>query len=304
MTLVDLKDYISKNILPSNFMIFVRKENNFLADQYLKALGRLAPGGINKILSIYEPLQSSIALLTTNEVLNVLTVETFAERAENYSQFDNTVVICDQIEKSIAKNVEEFTIKFPKLQDWQIFDYIKTLCNSLDTEEINWLIKATSGNLERIINELDKITIFDKHEQKEIFSALMFDPQSDLYDIDLWTITDALVDGNQMALFEFILHNDYESLDPVVLANRAFTKLKNIILISQNPMLTADDCGISIGYYNRLKRTYFSLNIEAAKKKLKFLSNFDLDLKTSKLDMSKRDMLNYLISHLAYKITL
>lgn len=303
MTLVELKNYINNNILPSDFMIFVSKDSSFLVKQYIAALAKLAPNGINKISSIYEPKYSSLALLTQTDVLNVLTVETFDERAEDYSQFEHTIVVCDQVEKSLLKNVEQFIIAFPKLEDWQIFDYIKTVCSGLDAEEINWLIKATGGNMERITNELDKITIFDKQAQKEIFSAIAFDTQTDLYTLDLYTIANALIDGNNMVLYEFISHNDYESLDPVAIANRAFAGLKNIILVSQNPSLTAEDLGMSVNQHRFLKRNYSFINIVAAKEKLKFLVSFDLDLKTSKLDMSKRDMFSYLISHLAYKIT-
>lgn len=304
MTLVELKNCITNKILPTDFMIFIRKDNTFLTKQYINALSQLSTGGTNKILSIYEPLQSSLSLLALNEGLNILTIDTFNERAENYSQFEKTIIVCDQVDKSILKSVEEYIIKFPKLEEWQILDYTKMLCKGLDDNDLAWLIKITEGNLERIINELDKVVIFDKSVQKEIFTSIMFDPQSDLYNIDLFTVVNALVEGNYRVLFEFLSHNDYEKLDPVVLANRALSSLKNIILVSQNPSLSAEDCGISAGQYKFLKYNYCSLNLEAAKTKLKFLVNFDLDLKTSRLNISKRDMLNYLISNLMYKITL
>ena len=65
MTLIDLKNFITNNIVPSDFMIFVSKDCPFLAHQYVKALGELSVGGITKINSVYEPLQSSIMLLAT-----------------------------------------------------------------------------------------------------------------------------------------------------------------------------------------------------------------------------------------------
>lgn len=305
MTLKELKDCITNNVVPSDFMIFVRNENNFLATQYIQALGKIAEGGIIKISSIYEPQQSSLAILTTpSEALNVLTVETFDERAEDYNQFENTIVVCDQIDKRIASSVEDFVIKFPKLEEWQILDYAKTLCPSVAEEDLSWLIKTTNCNIERVLNELDKAALFEKDDQKTVFSAIRFDTQSDLYLVDLFTIVNALVTGDSLVLFDFLKHNDYESLDPVVLANRTFTSLKNILLVTQNPALTAEDCNISAGQFRFLKYNYRSLNIEAAKQKLKFLVKFDLDLKTSRLDLSKRDMLNYLVNHLNYKITL
>ena len=66
MTLMELKNFITEKIVPTDFMIFVSKDNPYLATQYVKALGELSVGGINKITSIYEPQQSSLMLLTSS----------------------------------------------------------------------------------------------------------------------------------------------------------------------------------------------------------------------------------------------
>lgn len=304
MTLMELKESIINKRVPSDFMIFINKDNQFLASQYVKALGELAVGGINKINSIYEPQQSSLLLLTSSgEALNVLTTEVFDERAEDYTQFENTIVVCEQVDKGIAKNVEDYIIKFPKLEEWQLCDYAKTLCPSLDDEDILWLVRASDNSIDRITNELEKAGLFRNGEQKEVFSAIRFDPQSDLYKADLFEIVNALVLGEAGILYEFIKHDGQEIYEPVVLANRALSSLKNIILITQNPGLVAADLGVSAGQYNFIKNKYRSLNTAAAKKKLKFLSNFDLLLKTSQLELDKRDMLSYLINNLSFKIT-
>lgn len=302
MTLVELKQNINTKILPHDFMIFVCKDADFLIRQYIQALGKLAPNGIRYITSIYEPLQSSSFLLTSEGYLNVLIVDTFDERSENYIQFQDTIVLCNKIDKTIAEDVKDFTIVFPKLEGWQIADYIKTTCECLDADEITWLQTITNNNIERIENELSKVTLFEKHQQKDIFNAIRFDPYSDLYQINFFNITNALVDGNRMALHEFLSHKDYETIDPVGLANTVMNSIKNIILVTQNPFLSAADIGISTANYNRIRYNYGTLDIQAARAKLTFLVQFDLDLKTSKLDMSKQDLLNYLISHLAFKI--
>lgn len=303
MTLMELKEHITNKRVPTNFMIFVNKDNKFLASQYVKELGKLAEGGVNKIYSIYEPQQSSLFLLTApDRVLNILTVDIFDERAEDYSQFENTIVICEQIDKTIAKCVEDYTIKFPKLEEWQIFDYAKTLCPHVDAEDLLWLVKATGNDIERVTNELAKVALFNKDEQKAAFAAIRFDTQTDLYKADSLIIQEALAEGNMPVLFDFIKHNGYEYIEPVALANGTLTRLKNIILVSQNTTLTGADCGISDRYCGYLRKNYYSLNIEAIKQKIKFLTNFDLMLKTSRLELDKRDMFNYLVSNLAYKI--
>lgn len=305
MTLTELKKYITNENVPSDFMIFVTKDCPFLASQYVKAIGNLAEGGIRKISSIYEPFQSSLALLTGDEgMVNILNVETFDERAENYEQFEHTVVVCEQVDKSIAKTVEQYIIKFPKLEEWQILDYAKSICKYVDEADLLWLIQATNNNIERVVTELEKVAMFKKDEQKAIFASIRFDPQTDLYKHDLFAVVNALVEGDVSVLYEFIKHNGYEEIEPVVLANRAITSLKNIILVTQNPGLTAEDCGVSAGQYRFLKYKYHSLNLEAIKQKIKFLTGFDLALKTSHLELGKREMTNYLINNLCFKITL
>ena len=303
MTLMELKNSITSGIAPSEFLILVNKNNKFLAKQYIEAIGDLAPGGINKISSIHEPFQSSLALLTMSEgCINVLTVDTFDERAEDYSQFENTIVICEQVDKTINKAVEDYIIKLPKFEEWQICDYAKTLCPSLEEEELTWLVQAADGSIERVINELDKVKLFSKDDQKQILSAIRFDPQTDLYKVDLFTIVNALVDGDLTVLYEFLKRKNYDLLDPVMLSNRALTSLKNIILVTQNPGLTAEDCGVSSAQYRALKYKYRSLNVNAVRQKIKFLTNIDLALKSSQLEMSKEDLLNYIVTNMYYKI--
>jgi hypothetical protein len=304
MTLVELKKFITTGIVPHEFLIIVDKDNKFLARQYIQAIGNLAAGGINKISSIYEPFQSSLALLTAPEdCINVLITDTFEERAEDYSEFENTIVVCEQIDKTIINATADYTIKLPKLEEWQILDYAKTLCPAVEEADLMWLIQAADGSIERVINELDKVKLFNKKDQKQIFSSIRFDPQTDLYKVDLFTIVNALVDGDLMVLHDFLKRKNYDLLEPIVLANRALTSLKNIILVTQNPGITAEACSVSPAQYRMLNNKYRSLNVEAVKQKIKFLTNIDLALKSSKLEMSKEDMLNYLIANLSYRIT-
>lgn len=305
MTLSELKKFITNKTVPTDFMIFVAKDCPFLASQYLQAICNLSKSGSRRINSIYEPQQSSLALLTSPEdIINILKVEVFDERAEDYNQFENTIVVCDQIEKSIASTVEPYVIKFPKLEEWQILDYAKSICSELDDSDLTWLIQITDNNIERVTNELEKVALFPKNEQKAVFASIRFDSQTDLYKLDLFTVVNALVEGDFTILYDFIRYNGYEEIDPVVLANRAFTSLKNITLVTQNQGLTAETCGVSAGQFRFLTYKYHSLNLEALKAKLKFLADFDLKLKTSQLDLGKREMANYLISNLGYKITL
>ena len=304
MTLVELKKFIINKAVPSEFMIFITKENHFLANQYISAIKEIAGNTINKIESIYEPSHSSLTLLTNPEAINILTVETFEERAENYNQFENVIVVCEQVDKSILKDVEDYVVRFPKLEEWQIFDYAKIMCPGLEDSDLTWLIQATGNNIERVAADLEKVAMFPKEQQPAIFAAIRFEIQSELFTADFLATTNALVDGDLAYLFSLIKQNNFDELEPVALANRTLTVLKNILITTQSFAITADDLGISQKQFNFIRNKYRSLNAQAVQNKIKFLANFDLDLKTSKLDLNKRDMLSYLIANLGYKITL
>ena len=88
--------------------------------------------------------------------------------------------------------VESFTIKLPKLEEWQILDYAKTLCHAVEEEDLLWLIKASNNSIDRVVNELDKVKLFDKNEQKQIFSSIRFDSNTDLNEAPFLSVSNAL----------------------------------------------------------------------------------------------------------------
>ena len=303
MTLMQLKDFIINKTIPEDFMIFVCPDNHFLAKQYLTEISEQKTGKINNIKSIYEPLQNTLYLLTDQEdALNVLVTETFDEKAEDYSQFTNTIVICDKIDKFIESVVTDFIIDMPKFQSWQIEDYVKTFSSSLDPDDIKWLVESSKGDIYRVLNEIDKVLLFDKDEQRQLLSEIRSDPQSDLYNFDLFKIVNAFVDGDMPVLYDFLRRKDFDTLEPIMLSNRILSSLKNILLITQNPTVSAEDLGVSPAQQRAIKYKYKTLNIEAVKHKIKFLASIDLDLKSSKLDLSKQDLMNYLVTHLCIRI--
>ena len=304
MTLMQLKEFIINKTIPSDFMIFSCKDNHFLAQQYLNEISNQKVGNINKIQSIFEPQQNSLFLLTDQEeALNVLITEVFEERAEDYSQFTDTIVICDKVEKTIEPLVKDYIIEMPKFQAWQIEDYAKTLCPEVEEADLKWLVEASNEDIYRVLNELDKVQIFNKEDRRRVFSEIRYDPQSDLYNLDLFKVTNAFVDGDMQVLFDFLRHKDFMTLEPIMLSNRILTSLKNILLVTQNLNATATELGVSDKQLWKLRSKYKTVNIDAIKYKIKFLTNIDLALKSSELEMSKQNLMNYLVANLAFKIT-
>jgi hypothetical protein len=323
MTLYELKQILADKIVPHNLIIFtpakskapenkfadkaILKEeadtrlNNFyfLANAYVEALCDAKNCNKIEIESIFEPLISSMALVVDYENnICVHKTETFDTRADNYADFINTVVICEKVEKELVESLQEYIIEIPELSEWHIIDYIKQMCPTLSDEEALWLTKAAKKDLLRITNELDKVLLFPKNTQKEIISEIKQDPNTDLITITFTDIKEAIETGNKTKLLEYYFFGKHCKFDPIALTNSLLSEYKLNLLIRHNSGASPQDLNTSEGNYKRIKYYGRQYPLEYLKNAIKFLSNIDLRLKASELEMSNETFIDYLISNL------
>lgn len=300
MTLQQLKNQIENNILSDDLLILVCEENHFIAQQYVEAICKYKGCDIIKINSIYEPLTSSLSLVIDYENnLNVLVTETFEERAEDYTQFSNTIVICEKIDKKLEPFLKDFIVKIPKLEDWCIKDYVKTLCPKLDQESIDWLYTMTRGDIYRILNEVDKLTLFSQDEQALVLNALRYDPNTDLYTLkDIFTFASILTQRNKVAILDYLKHSKVCTFDPIAVVSLVLQKMRAYIYkMPDCKNLNLKELGLAGQAY------YAELDLRGTPQAkllpmIDFLSKIDLRLKSSELDMSSEELLDYVICHL------
>lgn len=298
MTLQELKTQLIDGIAPTDFMILLCKENDFIANQYVEKMCQLKHVKENRISSIYEPLASALSLVINfEENVNVLRVDKFDEKSDDYSQFENTVVICSELDKAIASAIKSYVITIPALQDWQIKSYMKATCKGLNQDIIDWLYAASSGDIYRIMNELDKLTLFGPEEQSQIIEDLKNDPKSGLYPHDDFVISNALETNKKEKLADILLHINCIKYDPIAVANALLKKLKNMALIKLDSGVKPAELGVSPQYYNYIKNKAI-YPLDKLFNDVEFLSGLDLRLKSSELDLTPDKLLDYIICKL------
>ena len=298
MTLQELKTQLTDGIVPADFMILLCKDNDFIANQYVERMCQLKHVKENRISSIYEPLASALSLVMNfEENVNVLRVEKFDEKSDDYSQFENTIVICSELDKAVASAVKGYVVTIPTLQDWQVKAYMKTLCKDLSPKTIDWLYAASSGDIYRIINELDKLTLFGPEEQSQIIEDLQNDPKSGLYPHDDFIISTALEKNNREKLADVLLHINCIKYDPIAVVNTMLKKLKNIALIKLDNSIKPSDLGISDKAYYYIKKNA-DYPLDKLFNDVEFLSGIDLKLKSSELDLTPDKLLDYIVCKL------
>ena len=298
MTLQELKTQLLEGTAPTDFMILLCKDNDFIANQYVERMCQLKHVKENRISSIYEPLASALSLVINfEENVNVLRVDKFDEKSDDYSQFENTVVICYELDKAIASAVKGYVVTIPALQDWQVKSYMKTICKGLSKDTIDWLYAASSGDIYRIINELDKLALFGPEEQIQIIEDLKNDPKSGLYPHDDFIISNALETNKKDKLADVLLHINCIKYDPIAVANAMLKKLKNLALIKLDNSIKPAELGISDKAYYYIKKNA-NYPLDKLFNDVEFLSGLDLRLKSSELELTPDKLLDYIVCKL------
>ena len=242
----------------------------------------------------------------------MLNVDVFNEYLDDYSELQNTIVVCNKVDKSIQEKVEEYIVKFPKLTDWQIKDYMRLINKNLSDEALDRLFAACKCNINRIINELDKLSYFDATEQENILAEEKFNKSSDLIalmdykgnylPVDIFKVIDLIFARDFEALSQIVYHKDFLDLDFIGLTNLTLIKAKQILLINYQSGITAADLNIGEPQFKLFKRLYRGYSEDYLRYLIKTLSEVDLKLKRGYLDMSNEAKLNYVfVKILSYR---
>ena len=315
MELKELKKYLEAGVAPRNLIIFIKNsiDDSFLINQYIKAICDTNNLLRRNIQSLTEENSALGFVMDYTDDLKVLTVDTFEEFLDSYDDIEDTIVICNKIDKKIKSLVADYVIEIPALKDWQIKAYMKMLVPTLSDENIDWLYAAADKNIYRIINELDKLALFNPAEQKVIFDELKYEPGTDLVAVpddrnklsklNTFIVANAVFDGKKTILLELLKHKDTADVDFLGLVSNILTKAKQMLLILKKEKdITAETLGCSpkqFGFIlNACNNEYAHFPISYLQYLISFLSEIDLKLKSGLLDMSKEAKLDYLITRL------
>ena len=209
----------------------------------------------------------------------------------------------DNVTKAIAAFSKHSTIQYqftmPKLTDWQVVDYILTLCPGLDEDEAKMLYKITYGDIYRIDNEASKIAMFPKFQQKDIFMQIYYQQGSDLFAIGDYDLINAITANNKAFVKDLLLHRENVILEPLSINNQALNKFKKILFVNQDSGLKSfESVGIGAAEASGIRRYYNNISLDRLASAIKFLSATDLKLKSGELDMTKDQLVDYILCNI------
>ena len=295
MTLAELKDFIKDNKLSDDLLVFKCEDDNghFLANQYIDEICRTKQLVRTPIDSLEAITASSNSFMYSSDTtLFVIHAEKFDELYKGYYDFKNVIIVCDKVDKKVEAILTDSIITFPKLETWQIVAYIKTQISSLPDEQIEQLITACKNSVYKIQSEIDKLALFKPEEQANILAMLINTENSDLFDMPVFVVSDAIAKKEKLPIIRYLLHKQSCDIEALGIVTILLNKYKQILLATytDGSCLNLSPKQINaIRYYNKGFSQEYLMN------KIEFLSSIDYKLKNGELDISKDALMGYVL---------
>ena len=287
INLEELKNEIENNSLAHNLVIYkCAKGSEFIPHQYVLNLRNLCGYEIQHVDNVDELPKESLFTTVDFSGLTILTID---KLDEVISESNNRVwVICNKIDNKVKKECDDCIVEVPKLEEWQVRDFISSYCDVLSESQIDELYEVYKNNLFRLDNELHKIKLIGNYEQ--IKSQLY----TDISNYNVFDIVNSIVRRDRVSLSNIYRDIDCIDIEPFGLLTLLINNFRHVIDIQLARNATDEFVGVSsrqfwaiknysCGHYSKDELVYI----------YKLLTGIDYKVKSGKLDTSM--LINYII---------
>lgn len=287
INLEELKNEIENNSLAHSLVIYkCAKGSEFIPHQYVLNLRNLCGYEIQHVDNVDELPKESLFTTVDFSGLTILTID---KLDEVISESNNRVwVICNKIDNKVKKECDDCIVEVPKLEEWQVRDFISSYCDVLSESQIDELYEVYKNNLFRLDNELHKIKLIGNYEQ--IKSQLY----TDISNYNVFDIVNSIVRRDRVSLSNIYRDIDCIDIEPFGLLTLLINNFRHVIDIQLARNATDESVGVSsrqfwaiknysCGHYSKDELVYI----------YKLLTEIDYKVKSGKLDTSM--LINYII---------
>ena len=295
MQLRELKERINKKENIPFPLIFIASNNDFLVNQYLYSIAKNLSLNIVSISSLKELDDITSSVFYENNDLFVFKVD--KDMLIKQEDIKNNKVIL--LAENQIKGSDIDVVKFDKLENWMIEDYAKTLLPGLTVQETTWLCKICNYNIDRVDIECQKLSLFDKKEQENIFELINKENgYCDLNDLNIFNLTNAVIKKDILTIKNIIRDIDNIDIEGTGLVTILLKQFLNIINIQLNNHANAAALNMSEKQFRAISYNCNKYSNDKLISIYKFLNNVDYKLKSGLLDISNKDLVQNILSNI------
>ena len=290
MTLEELKSKIEEKTLTSELIILVNADGSFLSNQYINAISNIKNKKIQYLddLSSVESRRVNIfgeGIEVEDNTLRVYKCDTFSTTSSTLDKEADLIIVCSKVDDKCTAQYSDHIIRLPVLEEWMIKDYVYSLAEGVKDKDLDWLMRICNNNIDRLDNEISKLTLFDSRQRQELFQDFvdeqMFD---DLSEFSIFNISNALQSrdrGKLKQILPEIKNIDVEAVGLVKILWQNFRKMITVWM-SSNP--TSENTGLKSNQIWAIKNLPKVFNKEQLINIFEVVSEVDYKLKSGMLD--------------------
>lgn len=288
-----LKNQIEMNRLTTDVLIFKCTGNSdFIFHQYLNQYRK-----VNNLQLEYfseeDELKPNTDLFAVNScVLTVYEVDTLSELPKGITPL---WVRCKKVSAKVKKAYEDNIVELPKIEDWQIKDYISTALPKLEADDQTYIFKLYKANLYQLEKDMSKLTVFSDKNRGAIYNQVQDQLFLNSSQYVIFDLVNAIIRKDRATLSQV-----YKECSKIVVDAFGFTALlidnfAKVIAVQLDKGASAERLGMESKQFWAIKN--YSCNFytrEALLDLYDFLLSIDKKIKTGKLDTEF--VVDYIIS--------
>lgn len=293
MTIQELKYQIESGTITDSPIIFKENSQGFLSTQYIKEISKVRKMDITYIQSLNEVLNdawSFFACDTTENTsnLSVLRSEVYEWGSSGFDRATNCIVVVTKFaDKNIERELEPYIVNVPALEDWQIKDYVYSICEGIAQKDLDWLMNLCGKNIHRLQSELDKLTLFNVDERRYLFDAFVRDgAMDDLSSYNIFNFTNAIASKDYNMLRSIYKEIERADITDFYLLTVLLKNFRNILMVQLNSNPTPESTGLDSKQLYAIKRIPRVYSAEQLVKIFDFLCDIDRQVKEGELPAS------------------
>ena len=274
MQIEKLKESIYNGTLSDAAMIWEYKDNDFLYSQYLNEISKLKKLNIEYLDSLDKFKQVSIFGDSWNsDSLYVFKTKEYTDELE-LNNINHLIIITQKYSGKY-----DFT-EFKKLEQWQIIDYVYSVCPGVDRKDLDWLMQLCEYNIYRLQQEIDKILLFPEVERKYLFKDFQeSDVFSDLSDKTIYNFSNAIQSKNLNEIISVYKQIENCDIEPLGLVTILYNSYRKMIRVTMQKFATEENTGLKKNQIYAIKKSAEKYSGSQLLSILKLLSEIDLKLK-------------------------
>ena len=159
------KNIMDKNVI-EDMIIFKYEDTDFVPNQYVKEIASILGKEISYVDTIQEA--RSNGGFFGEEPIFVVRIDNLKTLIE-YNR--SVVVMTKAVSEEVMKELGQYVVEVPKLEQWMVEDYVASYCDGLDEDTIKWFA-SRYNDIYHITEELDKLTVFPIGNRQLMFKKL------------------------------------------------------------------------------------------------------------------------------------